>query len=700
MRQLHTKRLILFVCIALFCFGGSAYLQSDGIPTINAQSSAYDMESGSLILKGENFQKGAVITLSNANGQISFGKAKVKGSKKIIINNVNLDEVRDGVDVKVTINGISSAVTHIVVNAVDPTKLTADDVKTVIAQAVAQAEAIGLRATISVVDKEGRSLGIFQMQGAPAQTRVGVPDGFFKLTKEGKKVPAKPECAPPDNQPKDVTKPFDCGLEGVYVPSCLASITKAVTGAFLSSQGHAFSTRTASFIIQEHFPPGTNFQSGGPLFGVQFSQLLVCSDVNPKSPLGLAADPGGLPLYKNGLEVGGIGVEGKLDSEPIAIYGDDIDVNDNDVPPEEVVALAGSRGFEPSPEITGDKIIVNGIRFKYVNATMPPAISVPAFSSLRGTSNVVCSQIGIAPTSPIDTPASEFVAATLPGAPTGRVNTRLFPNGINSYRAGSLLTVDDVKTLLTQAAQTAFQMRAAIRIPINSPVEVNITVVDTDGSLLGIFSTKDAPIFGFDVSAQKARTAAFASSPTAGAQLRSAALSKYADAANADGLKLDGSIAFSDRGNGFLSRPLFPDGIDDTQNGPFSVPIENFSPFNDGLQLDFLLHEKGTINREGAIARFLRGLAAGQVVLSPNDCTGLPATRNGIQIFAGSVPLFKNGRFAGGIGVSGDGIDQDDMVSTFGSTGFESPENIRCDTVFVRGARLPFTKFPRHPNRD
>src|SRR5205085_6060580 len=113
--------------------------------------------------------------------------------------------------------------------------------------------------------------------------------------------------------------PFPCGLEGVSVPICFAAISKAVTGSFLSSQGHAFSTRTASFIVQEHFPPGVNFQSSGPLFGVHFSQLL-CSDVNPKALLGLCADPGGLPLYKNGLEVGGVGIEGDghytLDPDP------------------------------------------------------------------------------------------------------------------------------------------------------------------------------------------------------------------------------------------------------------------------------------------------------------------------------------------------------------------------------------------------
>ena len=40
-----------------------------------------------------------------------------------------------------------------------------------------------------------------------------------------------------------------------------------------------------------------------------------------------------------------------------------------------------------------------------------------------------------------------------------------------------------------------------------------------------------------------------------------------------------------------------------------------------------------------------------------------------------------------------------DIIATMGSTGFESPPEIRSDRVFVRGVRLPFVKFPRHPNR-
>jgi uncharacterized protein GlcG (DUF336 family) len=80
-------------------------------------------------------------------------------------------------------------------------------------------------------------------------------------------------------------------------------------------------------------------------------------------------------------------------------------------------------------------------------------------------------------------------------------------------------------------------------------------------------------------------------------------------------------------------------------------------------------------------------------------CPSIPNIANGIQIFPGSVPLFKNGRLAGAIGVSGDGVDQDDLIASMGSAAFEAPADIRSDRLFVRGIRLPYVKFPRHPNR-
>jgi hypothetical protein len=86
--------------------------------------------------------------------------------------------------------------------------------------------------------------------------------------------------------------------------------------------------------------------------------------------------------------------------------------------------------------------------------------------------------------------------------------------------------------------------------------------------------------------------------------------------------------------------------------------------------------------------------SSGQPKCSARNITGL---QNGTQIFAGSVPLYKNGQLVGGAGVSGDGIDQDDNVSFGASTGFEAPLDIRSDQVVVRGARLPFVKLPRNP---
>ena len=636
-----------------------AGFQSSLAPVINVEACTFDSASGKLTLRGQNFQNGASIELRSPNGQVTHGKIKVKGSGKIVVKSIAEADLASGVDVTITNPDGASVTVHLQVTASDDRRLTEDDVKKIIAQAVAQAEASGFKATIAVVDKEGNILGIFKMSGARDDITIG----------------GGTQCAA-GNSAINPT----CGLEGLTLEppladgAAFAAISKAVTGAFLSSQGHSFTTRTASFIVQQHFPPGISFQSSGPLFGVQFSQLLVCSDINARSPLGLAADPGGVALYKNGIEVGGVGVEGD------GVYSLDANPADKDQPVEELVAVAATRGFETPAEIQGDKIIVNGIRFPFVNTQMPAAVATSPFGQLRGDVLVIP---GLAPGIRAAQPSQFRVVSIDPSIPAGRVANSFFP-----FKGNSGLTASDVERIIIQAAQQAFVTRAAIRQPENSAAEVNISVVDVEGNVLGIFSTIDAPIFGFDVCVQKARTAAFFSKASAGAELRGRGMGRYVDAANKDGVKLDGSVAFTDRAAGFLSRPFFPDGIDDTANGPFSVPIEDFSPFNDGLQLDLLL------GSNGAIGRFLL-----TGVFSPGDCTGIASLKSGAQIFPGSVPLYKGGKLVGAIGISGDGVDQDDLIAAMGSAGFEAPSGIRSDRVFVRGIRLPYVKFPRHPNR-
>src|SRR5439155_22407832 len=153
------------------------------------------------------------------------------------------------------------------------------------------------------------------------------------------------------------------GLEGKALPTTLAAIAKALTGAYLSSNGNAFSTRTANQIIQEHFDPGVTKTPGGPLFGVQFSQL-ACSDFNTvaspapgavnagphRSPAGFAADSGGVPLYQNGVLAGGIGVISR------STYSLDLNIFDVDVDADEAIAIAGGSGFEPPAQIIASNI--------------------------------------------------------------------------------------------------------------------------------------------------------------------------------------------------------------------------------------------------------------------------------------------------------------------------------------------------------
>ncbi|MCS5607488.1 MAG: heme-binding protein, partial [Alphaproteobacteria bacterium] len=90
------------------------------------------------------------------------------------------------------------------------------------------------------------------------------------------------------------------------------------------------------------------------------------------------------------------------------------------------------------------------------------------------------------------------------------------------------------------------------------------------------------------------------------------------------------------------------------------------------------------------------------------DQAGNTRTRmsNGFQIFPGSVPIYRNNTLIGGLGVSGDGIDQDDMASFLGlhnagnelDTGVgNAPPEIRADTLAPQGVNLRYVNCPFKP---
>jgi uncharacterized protein GlcG (DUF336 family) len=334
-----------------------------------------------------------------------------------------------------------------------------------------------------------------------------------------------------------------------------------------------------------------------------------------------------------------------------------------------------STSFESPALIRADNILVEGIRLPFANVQSPAAVPLIPFGSLPGVA-----------TSPVmAAPPTDFVAGSLGGV-SGQFSVR-FPTV-----AGSALSAAEVTQILSNAVSLANRVRAAIRQPIGSNARVTIAVVDTDGDVLGIFRQLDAPVFGLDVSVQKARSSEFFARSDAGTKLSAAGFGSYVARASADGIGLNGSVAFSDRAIGFLHRPLFPDGINNTPAGPFSTQLADWSPFNDGLQLDVIKTALLTPPMMCRTASYTK-----RAMLPPCPCTTISEIRNGLQIFAGGLPIYRGSTFVGAIGVSGDGIDQDDIIAAAGADAFAPPISIRSDQVFVRGVRLPFLKFPPRP---
>jgi len=492
--------------------------------------------------------------------------------------------------------------------------LTAQDLQTLMTQAVEQAQRLNETINVAVVDREGNLLGVFRMNNA---RRVGAAN-----------------------------------------ESLFGEIAKARTAAFISSNQHGFTTVTGCFTTRSHFPPMSFNTPAGPLFGVPFSSRSD-SDIQPnggpRPPLGpvqppappqpgLTNIPGGVPIYKNGALAGGLGISGGSDTFAAL---NNINSFCTGVIRDEIIALGAVLGYDIPGQIRGDNIYLDGIRLAYANAVAPVGNFTLTFDSLA-TRGAVDPVYPIQPTPPPKFPVQGEV--TLDAAHDYRI------------KAGAVLAATEVRQIITQAVNKAANTRAAIRLPLGLPAQVFIAVADLDGTVLGIWRTPDAPTFSYDVCAQKARTVVAFSNPAdpLGATLRTVL-----------GLPVNQTLAMSTRAIGFMAQRFYPPGID--QGTPPGVPPPEMGPFYtyvDG-QFDFQYQR-----------------------LLPTR----PPFQNGITIFPGGIPLYKNGQLAGGIGVSGDGVDQDDYIAAAGAAGFEPPLAIRSDQISYRNARLPYIKFPRQPD--
>jgi uncharacterized protein GlcG (DUF336 family) len=419
------------------------------------------------------------------------------------------------------------------------------------------------------------------------------------------------------------------------------AVALARTGAFFSNDQAPLSSRTVRFISGIHFPPGVTNAPPADLYGIEntnrgctlVNTVAFQSQIPPSLALGGGFGPGVLT-----------GKADTMDSNPLA-------VNPGGVPIFYQNVVVGGIGVVTS---SSDLNVAEYAAFvgSTTQRTGPsdsfgPTPAAPGVVFIGGIALPFVTQTTLpsgVSAGPVAGTGSYFVVPTnSAGQP---------PDGdLITPAAGPLggLSATDVQTILGNAEATANVTRAAIRLPIGSRTRMVIAVADLDGTIIGLRRMQDSTVFSIDVAASKARNMAYFNSSARTA---------------ADLNQVPMGTAVTNRTISFGAQPFFPPGIDGSPAGPF-----------------FNLYLQDVANP------CTQGMEAGPVNVN----------KSGIVFFPGSAGLYRNGVLVGGLGVSGDGVDEDDYVTNGGTTGFEAPTNIRADQILINGVRLPYFKFPRNP---
>jgi uncharacterized protein GlcG (DUF336 family) len=419
------------------------------------------------------------------------------------------------------------------------------------------------------------------------------------------------------------------------------AVALARTGAFFSNDQAPLSSRTVRFISGIHFPPGATNQPPADLYGIENTNrgCTLVSDAAFQNHIPPSLALGG------GFGLGVLtGKADAMDSNPLAVNPGGVPIFYQNV----VVGGIGVVASSSDPDMAEYAAFVGSTTQRAgPSDSFGPTPAAPGVVFIAGISVPFVTQTSLpagASVGPVAGAGSFFVGPRNSAGqpPEGDLIT---PN------AGALggLSAAEVQTILNNAEATANVTRAVIRLPIGSRARMVIAVADLDGTIIGLRRMQDSTVFSIDVAASKARNMVYFNG-----SLRTAA----------DLNQVPMGTAVTNRTISFGAQPFFPPAIDGAAPGPF---------FNIYLQ--------------DLVNPCTQGFQAGP----PN------VNKSGIVFFPGSAGLYRNGMLVGGLGVSGDGVDEDDYVANGGTKGFEAPANVRADQISINGVRLPYFKFPRNP---
>jgi uncharacterized protein GlcG (DUF336 family) len=431
----------------------------------------------------------------------------------------------------------------------------------------------------------------------------------------------------------------------------------ARTAAFFSNDQAPLSSRTVRYISGIHFPPGVAGTANADLYGIENTNR-GCTLSNNYLP-GQALSPS---RSIDGSQPGVGIVTGKADtndSDPLAVNPGGVPLFKGgpiSMPGVGVVGGVGVVSTTDTGAINNPVVEYAAFIAAFKSGLLDPShLPLPGVVIVGGISLPFVNQ----KTPPAGTSSGTFAGNYIMGPQAGTLPPEKYLVGPN---AGQMLSASEVDEIIMTAVKTANTARAVIRLPPDSKTRMTIAVADLDGTLLGFYRMPDGTIFSSDVAASKARNVVW-----------------FSTVGVTDMPGVPTGTAVTNRTISFGAQPLFPPGIDGSGDGPF-FPLYLYDTANPCTQ--------------GASSKAF-----------------MPNTNNmsGIVFFPGSLPLYKNGVLVGGLGVSGDGVDQDDFVTggavdaACGAEGpcgvpdFQAPAAIRADQVVIRNVRLPYLKFPRDP---